>query len=276
MKVITKIFYTHDGKMSLIYNDEKTCNKLKASQIIRRWYRKNQYAKRVDKEWICSDYRVDQQRPQRNVYSEAYIQITSMTEMEETYIDTTIKSLEMNREYPTVWDDGKNEYYEETIYCPNCGKRRKVLTSKEHCEFCGFEFSKAKKCPKCNSLNLKGSNYCIKCNYEFRKKSFINNDDFEVKKKEKNDVVKCPICNKNKSEYFDTCQNCGFDFTKNKQCPKCKKWINNEDKYCGYCGQKLKVFVECKNCGKKNDNENRFCTGCGKKIRLRRKKYELG
>ena len=38
--------------------------------------------------------------------------------------------------------------------------RRKVLTSKTHCEFCGFEFSESVKCSECGGLNLKNSDVC--------------------------------------------------------------------------------------------------------------------
>lgn len=266
MKVSIKVYRFDDGDMKIFMNSEKVCDKIKASKKIKSWYNKNPYAKRVDKEWICSDYRVDQQRPQRNVYSEAYMNITSMTEMEEKYIDFFIKSLEEHIEYPTVWDDGEKMYYEETIYCPNCGGRRKVLTSKTHCEHCGFEFSKAKKCPKCNALNLKGSNHCTKCNYEFKKKSFINNENFEVEKDEYIDIIRCPVCNERKSKYFDNCQSCGFDFSSNKECPNCKKWVDKDDKYCGHCGQKLTMMKKCSNCGKENKSENNYCNYCGMKI----------
>lgn len=266
MRVTTKIFIFKNGGMEPIFNEVSKCSKLEAQKTILRWYRKNPYAKRINDEWICSDYRVDQQRPQRNVYSEAYIKIDSMTDMEKRYIDLLIKNLERNREYPTVWDDGKNTYYEETIYCPKCGKRRKVLTSETHCEFCGFEFDKAFKCPKCNGLNLKGSDECRICGFEFRKESFINDNEFKVNKDEDYELIRCPKCNAKKSKYFDSCQECGFDFSNKKQCPKCGKWVGERDKYCGYCGRKLMILMKCNNCGKENEDKNRYCNYCGKKL----------
>lgn len=265
MKVEYKI-YSFNNEMKLWLEDEKTVNKYKASQIIIEFYRKNPYAKKLEGGLICSDYRIDQQRPQRNVQSEQYLKLVSMTELEERYVDATINSLEKNIDYPTVWDDGVNRHYEQTIYCPKCGKRRKVLTSETHCEFCGFEFSKALKCPKCNSLNLKGSDECKKCGYEFRKESFINNDEFNVKKDKDNSVVKCPKCGGIKSRYFDTCQECGFDYKDKKECPVCHEWVDEKDKYCLYCGQMLNVLIKCKHCGKKIFDKNKFCTNCGQKL----------
>lgn len=256
--------YVKNGEMKLFSYYEETYNTVTIHRPLDRWYKNNPYAKRISKHWITCDYRIDQQRPQRKVYAEAYIKIVQMTEMEEKVLDRHIERLEKDREYPTVWDDGKNTYYEETIYCPNCGERRKVLTSKTHCEFCGFEFNKAKKCPKCNGLNLKGSDECRICGYKFRKESFVKNDTFEVAKDEyANDIIKCPNCNTKKSKYFDKCTECGFDFSKKKQCPKCKRWVNEKDNYCGYCGQKLIVMKECSNCGKKNKSENKYCNYCG-------------
>ena len=83
--------------------------------------------------------------------------------MEKKVLDNVINKIEKNINYPTVYDDGENIYYEDTIHCPKCGKRRKVLTSKTNCEECGFEFSKAKKCLKCKDLNLNEYNYCVHC-----------------------------------------------------------------------------------------------------------------
>lgn len=266
MKISRNIYRFKNGEMKLFRKYEEIYDIISINAPIRRWYRKNPYAKRVDKNWICSDYRVDQQRPQRNVYSEAYIEIISMTDMEEVHFDRLIENLEKDIEYPTVWDDGKNEYYEETIYCPKCGKRRKVLTSETHCEFCGFEFSKALKCPKCNTMYLKGDDECKKCGYVFRKESFINNNDYEVKKDEYIQSVKCPKCGSRKSKYFSKCKECGFDFNNRKECPKCNCWVDESDKYCGNCGMKLKVLIECENCGEKNNSENRYCNYCGNKL----------
>lgn len=259
--------YFKNGEMKLFSYYEKTYDIRKFNKVITKWYKRNPYAKRVSKHWICCDYRIDQQRPQRNVYSEAYIKIVQMTEMEEKFIDNIIKGIEKDIEYPTVWDDGKNIHYEETIYCPNCGKRRKVLTSESHCEYCGFEFDKAKVCPKCNGLNLKGSDECRICGYEFRKESYVKNNDFKVKKNEYNNVILCPKCNTRKSKYYHTCQSCGFDFDKNKQCPKCEHWIDENDKYCGYCGQKLLMFKRCSKCGRKNKENNKYCTECGNRLK---------
>lgn len=267
MKIGVRLYYFKNGEMKLFSNTEKVCDWIKADKKIRNWYRDNPYAKRVDEEWICCDYRVDQQRPQRNVYSEAYIKISSMTEMENKHITNLINNLEKNIEYPTVWDDGKNRYYEETIYCPNCGKRRKVLTSKTHCEKCGFKFEDALKCQNCGALNLKGSKYCINCNHKFRKKSFINNDDFEVKKDEYIEKIKCPNCNSLKSRYFDVCQNCGFDYSNKKRCFDCGNWIDMDSRYCGYCGRRVKLEIECCECGKLNDEHNNYCNYCGSELK---------
>lgn len=266
MRLAVQMYYLKNGKMTLISNHEESYDVLSMVIPIRKWYKNNPYAKRISKEWICQDYRIDQQRPQRNVYSEAYIKIISITDMEESHLSMLIEKLESEIDYPTVWDDGKNKYYEETIYCPNCGKRRKVLTSKTHCEFCGFEFDKALKCPKCNALNMKGSKFCIKCGYKFRKEPFINNNDFEVIKNKNVEKIKCPICGEKKSKYFNKCQNCGFDYENKKKCVKCGEWVDEDDEVCCFCGQKLSVFVKCQDCGENNNTKNNYCTKCGEKL----------
>lgn len=221
-------------------------------EMINKWYKRHPYAKRLNKYWICGDYRIDQQRPQRNVISDNYIKIISISEMEEMKLTKLITSLESQINYPTMWDDGKNEYYEETIYCPQCGKRRKVLTSKIHCEFCGFEFEKAKKCPKCNNLNLKENNYCIHCGHKF------------IEKKA-NEIIRCPKCGRVKSEYDTHCRMCNFDFSKYTQCPKCGK-LTEKRNYCLYCGEKLQR-IKCSECGEKNNLENKYCKYCGNNLR---------
>ncbi len=252
--------------MKLRFKNEKTLNRFSILKELEHWYKQNPYAKRINENCICSDYRIDQQRPQRNVYSEYYFKIISISNMERRIVDSKIKSLEENIDYPTVWDDGENKYYEETIYCPKCGKRRKVLTSKTHCEFCGFEFSKAKKCPECNGLNLKGSDECRICGYEFRKKSFVKNDNFKVEKDTDIKIIKCPKCNTIKSKYFDHCQECGFDYSGKKECPNCHEWINENDKFCMYCGHRLLVKIKCENCGNENNSKNKYCNYCGNKL----------
>ena len=259
MRIGVRVQYVdkRTGEMKLFSYVEYTYKASNVGKPIRRWYKYNPYAKRISKHWICQDYRIDQQRPQRNVYSEAYLKIVEITEMEENVLDEIIEELEKDRDYPTVWDDGKNSYYEDTIHCPNCGKRRKVLTSETHCEFCGFEFCKALKCPKCKDLSLKNSNYCIHCGY-----------DFNLKKKKKiyDEVIRCPKCGCVKSKDSNFCRNCFFDFSNKKQCPKCKRIINDEDRFCNYCSQEQIGFVECNNCSKKNNMDNNFCTKCGEVI----------
>lgn len=266
MKVEFRVYDLKDGNWYVALKTKRTMNKLDTMKQIRKWYKHHPYAKMIDENTICGDYRIDQQRPQRNVRSDGYIKILSITDMEKRYLKKLIDELEKQIEYPTLWDNGEEVFYEETIYCPKCGERRKVLTSETHCEFCGFEFSKAKKCPICNTLNLKGSKSCKKCDYEFRNESFIKNDDFEVKKNDENNVVKCPKCNGRKSQYFDKCQNCGFDFNGKKECPICHHWVDEKDKFCCHCGQELIVLLECSNCGKKNNSKNNFCSGCGVRL----------
>lgn len=257
----------NNGNWEIRRKTYQTLDMLGVMKRIDYWYKDFPYAKRINDKYICSDYRIDQQRPQRNVRSDYYIKIVSITPMEEIWFDKLIEKYENKIDYPTTWDDGENRYYEETIYCPKCGKRRKVLTSHTHCEFCGFEFNKAIKCPKCNSLNLKGSNHCINCNYEFRKESFINNKEYKVKKDEYIEKIKCPKCGTNKSKYFDTCQNCGFEYKNKKECPKCHEWIDEKDKYCCHCGQKQIVYIKCEKCGSTNKNENNYCKNCGEKLK---------
>lgn len=254
-----KVQYWKNGEMKTFMYYEHTYKIKDLEKPLRRWYRMHPYAKRINKHWICNDYRIDQQRPQRNVYSERYLKIVQMTEMEEKIFDKLIKDIEKDINYPTVWDDGKTRHYEDTIHCPNCGKRRKVLTSKTHCEFCGFVFSNAKKCPKCKDLNLMYVDICKHCGYDFNSKS---EDEIKIDYEEE---IRCPICD-SIHIYDGVCGICEFDFRNKKQCAKCKKWIDIEDKYCGYCGQKQIMFVECSKCGEKNHSKNKFCNHCGEKL----------
>lgn len=120
MKIRTHVLFYSNGEMKPLVRSEKTYDILNYSMLIRRFYRKNPYAKRIDKNWICQDYRIDQQRPIRNVYSEGYLEIVYMTEMEEMSLNNMIKLLEKDRIYPFI-------------------------------------------CPYCETENMKGNNYCIKC-----------------------------------------------------------------------------------------------------------------
>lgn len=265
MQIEYRIYHLVNDKWEIALYSYKALDRLSMIKEFNKWYKDNPYAKRVGKTMICSDYRIDQQRPQRDVRSDAYIVINSMTELEERLFDGLIEGLESKIDYPTTWDDGENTYYEETIYCPNCGERRKVLTSHNFCEFCGFEFSKAVRCPECNGLNLKGADKCRLCDYEFRKESFINNNEFEVKKNKDNEIIRCPECKTLKSRYFDTCQKCGYDFKHKKECPHCKELIDDKDNYCMYCGQKQIILIECKDCHKEIRNDDVYCKYCGQK-----------
>ena len=158
-----------------------------------------------------------------------------MTEMEEKFFDKLIKDIEKDIDYPTVWDDGKTRHYEDTIHCPNCGKRRKVLTSKTYCEFCDIAFSKfyVKKCPKCKDLNLIDEKVCRHCGHDFYQKECEVNDE----------IVK------------DV-----------KRCKYCRKEIGMDDRYCIYCGRKQEEIIKCSNCGKSNISNNKFCSECGGKL----------
>lgn len=266
MKLEERLYYYGNGKMNLFTKFRKTYNIANVYKPLKIWYKKHPYAKRLDDGWICSDYRIDQQRPQRRVFSEGYIKFVEITEIEEKVVDKIISELESKIDYPCVWDDGEHSYYEEKIICPNCHKERKVLTSETECEFCGFKFDEAFKCSECGALNLKGSDECINCHTKFNKKSFINNEEVEIIKNKENKSVKCPVCNTRKSKYFDECQNCGFTYHDKKQCPICHKWIKKGDNFCQYCGTKQKVYIKCKNCGKEMDNEKNYCTKCGVKL----------
>lgn len=261
MKIDERIYYYRNGGMKLL-SSTKTVFKISTiEKPIRKWYRHNPYSKRLNEEWICGDYRIDQQRPQRKVYSECYLRIFDMSEMEKNFIDKLIKDIEKDIEYPTVWDDGENRYYEKTIYCPNCGKRRKVLTSKTHCEFCGFKFSEAIECKKCGALNLKDSNVCIKCGNDFRVKEVKKEDNIVYE-----EIVRCPKCGSVKSEENHKCRCCDFDFDSKKECVNCHSWVDENDNFCNNCGQKLGMFKICKCCGKKNDGKYSFCGRCGNKL----------
>jgi len=163
MIIDEKIYIFPNGNMRLLSKTRYTYKIDEIEKKLKKWYSLHPYSKKINETVFCGDYRIDQQRPQRNVYSEVYWKIISISEMEKRVLDETVKKIESNINYPTVYDDGKNIYYEETIHCPNCGRRRKVLTSKTNCEYCGFEFSKGERCPNCNDLNLKNSNYCIQC-----------------------------------------------------------------------------------------------------------------
>lgn len=223
------MYHLKNGEMKEFFREEKQYDVLSMGMVIHKWYRKNKYAKRVGRKWICQDYRIDQQRPQRNVYSEAYLQVISMTELEEKHFDNLIKNIEKDIEYPTVWDNGEEVFYEKTIYCPNCGKRRKVLTSKTHCEFCGFEFSDSIECSECGGLNLKDSDVCRICGHDLNEES----DD-----EEENYVMRCFNCHK-EIEYGDKyCCNCGIKLKNVVECEYCGKEINEGSVYCNYCGRK--------------------------------------
>ena len=261
-----RVYYYYKREMRLLSSYTYTYKISKIEKHIRKWYLIHPYAKKLNDEWICSDYRIDQQRPQRKVYSEGYIKIINISEMEKNFLNKLIEEIESEIDYPCVWDDGENRYYEDVIHCPKCGEFRTSLSSKSHCEKCGFEFKKTIKCPKCKDLSLKGSEKCSHCGHKFRKESFINNDDFEVKKGSV-EIVRCPKCGSVKSKYNHQCRNCGFDFEGKKQCIKCHHWVSDDSHFCMYCGQRLNVLKKCKYCGSMNDDSNSYCTECGKEIR---------
>lgn len=262
-------FDKKSGEMKPFMYYEHTYKTSDLEKPIRKWYRMHPYAKRISKHWICNDYRIDQQRPQRNVYSERYLKIVQMTEMEEKFFDKLIKDIEKDINYPTVWDDGKTRHYEDTIHCPNCGERRKVLTSKTHCEFCGFAFSKfyVKKCPKCKDLNLIDEKVCRHCGYDFNSK--IGD---EVKHR-KSPII-CSECEKKNNPNNNYCVGCNHKLKKidvndekyRQYCEYCGNQLKKEDKYCCECGKKvikkiLKVKI-CPVCGKWC-NSNEYCWNCG-------------
>lgn len=256
-----RLYYFKNGQMNLLSSSKITCKISSMEKIIKKWYAHHPYSKKLNDKWICGDYRIDQQRPQRKVYSEQYLKIVEITEMERNYLDKLIEKIESDIDYPTVWDNGEERHYEKTIYCPKCGKRRKVLTSKTHCEFCGFEFNKAIECEKCGALNLKDNNVCTICGNEFNKKYISKNNI-----KEFVEIIRCPKCGSVKSDYNDNCRCCNFNFNDKKQCVKCHSWVDEDDNYCNQCGQKLEVQVKCKYCNKKNNSEYEYCSGCGRKL----------
>ena len=259
MKLDERLYYFKNGEMKLLSSWKMTFKISNVEKPIRKWYRQHPYSKRLNKKWICGDYRIDQQRPQRKVYSEWYLKIVEITEMEERYLDDLIKKIESEIDYPCVWDDGKNRYYEDVIHCPNCGKRRKVLTSKTNCEFCGFEFKKALKCPNCKDLSLNGSEKCIHCGYEFHKKD----NPFERINRNGVEIIRCPKCGSVKLDNCDKCRCCNFNFKNKKKCVRCKSWVDEDSNFCNMCGQKLEMFIYCGNCGFKNSLEYNFCSKCG-------------
>ena len=70
MEISIEIYRFDNGNMRLFKSYVDTYDVISMSIPISRWYRKNDYAKRIDKWWICQDYRIDQQRirnPKRNV-----------------------------------------------------------------------------------------------------------------------------------------------------------------------------------------------------------------
>ena len=263
MKIGIKTQYLKNGEMKLFSYVEHTFKMSEMDKPIRKWYKHNHYAKRLNKKWICQDYRIDQQRPQRNVYSEAYIKIVEISEMEEIHLTKLINELESKIDYPTVWDDGKNRYYEDTIHCPNCDKRRKVLTSKTHCEFCGFEFAKALKCPKCKDLSPTGSNHCIHCGHDLNVKSRLRK------------YIPCTECNKLNSPSNNYCIVCGHKLQEissddkvlyRKYCSKCGKVLGKDDNFCIYCGhdknEKTTKTKVCSVCGTWC-SDDKYCWNCG-------------
>lgn len=264
-----RIYYLEKGKMKLLSRYRHTYKINEFKKLITKLYRIHPYAKKLNDEWICGDYRIDQQRPQRKVYSEYYLKIISISEMEKKELNKLIKEKESQIDYPTVWDDGENRYYEDTIHCPKCGKRRKVLTSHTHCEFCGFDFRETKKCSDCGDLSLKNSDYCNHCGYDFVNKI--------SKKKKKNTRKKitcseCRTVNNGENKY---CIKCGHKLKKipkssdiyKKYCTYCGKVVKRGEDYCNECGNEVKKKVKkekiCPVCGEWNDKEDEFCWNCG-------------
>lgn len=272
MIIGNRIYRFKNGKKILLSNVYGTFNIRNFDKPIRKWYRKNPYAKKLDEKWICQDYRIDQQRPQRNVYSEAYLEIKEITEIEKRYLDKLIEELEKDIDYPTVWDDGENWYYEETIYCPDCGKRRKVLTSETHCEFCGFEFSKAKNCPKCNRLNLEDNVFCTECGHDFHKED-VDEKDVEIVHDNSKKIYCSECCHVNVGNNY--CTECGHKLRKvineeidKKYCQDCGCKVDKNAKYCTECGSRIGIseeFVKCAVCGEWIGRfyEDRYCVNCG-------------
>lgn len=259
MIIDEKVYIFPNGNMRLLSKTRYTYKINEIEKKLKKWYALHPYSKKINEKVFCGDYRIDQQRPQRNVYSEVYWKIISISEMEKKVLNETVKKIESNIDYPTVWDDGENRYYEDTIHCPKCGKRRKVLTSKTHCEFCGFEFDNAKKCPKCKDLSLKNSNHCNHCGHDFNEKQIEKNIV------EKEEIIRCPKCGEVKLKENDYCRKCNFNFNDKKRCVKCNTYVDDEDKFCYNCGQKLVVLKKC-TCGKKNEIGKNYCSGCGKKL----------
>ena len=83
-----------NGDLELMSRTPYTYKISEIEKKIREWYRFNPYAKKLDENWICSDYRIDQQRPQRKVYSEKYIEIVSISEMEKVVLNDVIQKIE--------------------------------------------------------------------------------------------------------------------------------------------------------------------------------------
>ena len=181
MKISNRLYYFEDGKMKLLSNVEQTFNIYNFRKPIIKWYKKNPYAKRINKEWICKDYRIDQQRPMRNVYSEAYLKITNITKIEERYISDLINELENKIKYPKViYDDGKEYVYKEnneevksnkikkrkfkdnvnSIHCHNCNSI--INKNDNYCSYCGVKQIKLIKCKYCE-CEIKNKNYCSNC-----------------------------------------------------------------------------------------------------------------
>ena len=241
------------------------------SKSMMEYYKKFPFAKRLDEKWICCDYRIDQQRPQRNVYSEAYIEIRNVMPLEKKELDDIISSLEEKINYPTVWDNGKYAFYEETIICPNCNHQRKSLTSVTHCEHCGYEFDKGIKCKECGTLNLENSEECKKCGCKFDKRGYedikIRLKDFiEEIRKGKSDKEACEIVDLDYVDVYDWLKKgkngVGYEYSWLKDEYDKAKW----DYYNYHKRNNVNNKIICHNCGSKNDKNNRFCEMCGEKI----------
>lgn len=177
MRIGNRIYYFENGEMKLLSNVEQTFNIYSFREPIIKWYRKNPYAKRINQKWICKDYRIDQQRPKRNVYSEAYLKIIEITEIEERHLTDLIKKLEENINYPKVIFDNGKEYVidekikkeekikceekmikVEKIHCSKCGML--IHNEDNYCCYCG-EKQESRICKKCGS-KING-NYCSEC-----------------------------------------------------------------------------------------------------------------
>ena len=182
MKIGNRVYYFKNGEMKLLSNVEQIYDIHSFRKPIIKWYRRNPYAKRINKTWICKDYRIDQQRPKRNVYSEAYLKIIDITEIEERYLSNLINDLESKINYPKVIsDDGENYkiVYEEKVKKHNNDKKRikKDYSNKKQCHrckewineddkyciYCGVKQLKVVECVKCGKKNKVSNKYCSNC-----------------------------------------------------------------------------------------------------------------